>query len=131
MNRIAAYCYGISAVCVAAIIQNSASPTFWEARPITSTLVAGAVPLNVAVAWLMEHRPIEVHSIFYKITCGFAILVGIVAIAMFIFTISPIMKFGLLGGLGLAFYSVQGLTEPFPNEYTKKNPERKEPEDRG
>ncbi len=131
MNRIAAYCYGISAVCIAAIIQNSASPTFWESRPVTSALVAAAVPLNVAVAWLMEHRPIKVHSIFYKITCGFAMLVGIVGIGMFIFTISPIMGFGFLGGLGLAFWSIQGLSEPFPYHYTKEHPERKEPDDRG
>jgi hypothetical protein len=130
MNRIAAYCYGISAVSVAAIIQNSAAPTFWEDRPITSVLMAASVPLNVAVAWLMEHRPIKAHSIFYKITCGFAMLIGIVGIGMFIYTISPVMGFGFLGGLGLAFWSINGFSDPFVDHYTKNNPERREPDDR-
>lgn len=124
VNRIAAYTYGLSAASFACIIQTAANAQFWNERPITGALLGATIPFCVGSAWLLEHRPIKVHSVFYKISCGASIALGIAALSLFLFGVSRTIGFGFLVGVGLAFWSVNGLTDNFPNRYSKENPER-------
>jgi hypothetical protein len=59
MNRTMVYCYSVGAACLACLIENSAPPGFGGGRWFSGALLAAAVPLCVAGAWLAENRPVK------------------------------------------------------------------------
>ena len=124
MNRLAAYCYGISAVSVGCIIQNSSIQAFWDSRPYTSALLGAAVPLNVGIAWLLEHKPFKVRAILYTVICFTGIFIGLLGIGMFIFSISRAMGLGFVFGVAACYSIIQLFVGPYPEEPNNDKPKR-------
>ena len=123
MNRLAAYCYGISTVATACIIQNSATPEFWQDRLYTSIVLASVIPINVGMGWLIEHRPIDGRTLFYEVACIFGIAIGLIGIGMFLLSVSPHMGMGFFVGSFVTFCFI-GLIRHYP----PSNPKEEDPD---
>jgi hypothetical protein len=114
MNRLSAYCYSLSAIAMACIIGTVSAPGYWEGRGFSGFMLGLAVPACVLSAWLLEHKPIRRPARFYHIAGYAGMVIGSVAILIFISSISRHLATGLAAGLALALFGAQFLDHQQP-----------------
>jgi len=116
MNHTAKLAYGVAASCFAAVLSMTSNTVWWEVHPNIATMLGFSIPVCVLAAWMAETR-IENRKvwgfdlIFHSPSammgaawCG--IVVGLVALALFLLTLSSAMAIGFsLGGALLSIFT--------------------------
>lgn len=104
MNRTTVYCYSVGAACLACLIENPPGGGFWDDRWFSGALLAAAVPVCVAGAWLAENRPVKAREGWYAAVAVGALLVGMAALAVFLLSYGGAVTSGFTLGLGFSLW---------------------------
>ncbi|MHB1436413.1 MAG: hypothetical protein ACYCVX_02610 [Thiobacillus sp.] len=116
MNRTAKLSYGVAASCFAAALSMTSNTAWWEAHTNIAAMLGFSIPVCVLAAWMAETRledrniwgfDLIFHSPAAMIVaawCG--IVVGLVALGLFLLTLSHAMALGFfLGGMLLSLFT--------------------------
>lgn len=122
MRRLTVYCYTLCAACLGCIVENSGAAGFWEAAGWTGALLASAVPVCLAGAFLAEHRPVKAGVAWYGLVAVLATGYGTLALLAFLATVSRWVAAGLLGGLLLCGGVLKLLAESEPRQGREGDP---------
>lgn len=126
MKTLTAYCYALSGAAFAIFVTWADNTNFWASRSWTSVILAVAIPTNLAAGWLCAHRPVDVPGFFYRCYCIAAIGLGLCGLALFMFSINNEIGGAFLLGLVFSLQMVDGLFDPHPQSFKKRNKDQQD-----
>jgi hypothetical protein len=100
--------YGVAAACFAVVLQKSSEPQWWDAHPVVGVLIGASIPICTLAAWLSETRmkprrfgflrfvPHSPEALALAAWAG--VVVGLLALMLFLFTVSTYVAVGFLVG---------------------------------
>lgn len=86
----------------------------WESRGFAGFMLGLAVPMCVLSAWLLEHKPMRWRAAYYQIAGYAGMFFGVIAILIFISSISTALASGLGFGFILSTIGIQILGDRPP-----------------
>ena len=116
MTNTAQVGYGVAAACFAVVLAKTSEPDWWRKHRAVGFLIGFSIPLCILGAWLSETR-LYSHSFFgitfiphspevMAVGAWFGILVGLVALVAYLFTVCDSLAIGFLfGALILGFFA--------------------------
>ena len=108
MTAPAKVAYGVAAACFAVVLQKSAESQWWDAHPVVSALIGASIPVCVLAGWLSETHmkprrlgllqflPHSSEALAFAAWAG--VVLGMVALMLFLFTVSTYVAAGFLIG---------------------------------
>ena len=116
MNSTVKLAYGVAASCFAAVLSMTSNNAWWEAHPNIASMLGFSIPVCVLAAWMAEIRiqsrkvwrfDLIFHSpaaMIIAAWCG--IVIGLIALAFFLMTLSSAIAFGFsIGGALLVIFT--------------------------